>query len=112
MNGCAEYQRLVNSQQEAFGEWYRLRSALEALEFRKHDAIHDGQLAADEAYRQLRHWMDAVISHTKEHTCHIRRSIPARMLSHNYPSHEHRDHAPAPARTRPLFGPTESMNRS
>ncbi len=70
MNTCQERKQLLKSQQEAFGEWYKRRSELERVEIlREHSSVSNAQAAADEAYKELRHCMDAVLRHENEHAC-------------------------------------------
>ncbi len=76
MIGCEERERLLKIQQEAFGEWYTRRSELERLEMLKeHSSIGDARCAADEAYKKLRHSMDAVLSHDRTHAYYTNRSL-------------------------------------
>ena len=73
-------ERLHKIQQEEFGEWYKHRSALEKLEgLRDHSSVEDARRAADKAYKNLRHSMDALISHKRKHNCH-KVTTPSKVL--------------------------------
>jgi hypothetical protein len=70
MTACKQRERLLKFQQEAFGEWYKLRSELEKFEnLKEYTSIIRARRAADKAYKKLRLSMDALVSHDREHKC-------------------------------------------